>query len=347
MTVHTNRALLAVSVLAVALGIWVVLSAGRADVSPRDMLAMLGLLVGAYALGVLVHRWVVPVAFVGLAVMVYVLYVSQRPFSGAPLADPLNYANANGALYVQVAALSGLAAASTRQPGIVAPLVLATGAVASLPFVVGSAAAAAGAVIVVGATLLALTPLAGPLVKVAAALGIAAIMVTGAATALVAEHYGNGSPTDFCTRCPAGTTAIGPKPKIVAGLSERRIELWRDAERLGRVHPVFGVGPGRFRIVSPISRYDKDTRAAHSQLLEQAAETGLVGGLLLLGLALAVLLGITAASSKAGLVAVAAWTAFCLHTEVDYVADFVWVVVPAGLVAGLGSSGQHGSPSRG
>jgi O-antigen ligase len=156
-------------------------------------------------------------------------------------------------------------------------------------------------------------------------------VISLAGSVVVAERYGNGVPAD------------ADIDRASAALTERRIELWRDAGRLAVDHPVTGVGPGRFEEASRIAGLDPDTRAAHSAILETAAEIGIPGAALLVGAMLAVLGGLWSRGRAAApaMVAVAAWAAFCLHASVDYVGDFPAVVTTAGLVAGLGTAGTR------
>ena len=130
-------------------------------------------------------------------------------------------------------------------------------------------------------------------------------------------------------------SGIGDGPAASA-LSQRRVDLWSDAALLIRQEPIFGHGPQSFATASPTAASDPDTRAAHSELLQMAAETGLVGaGLLLLVVGWAYLALGRAAESGPAIVGAFAWSAFVLHALVDYVANFPLVVAAAGLALGL------------
>lgn len=72
----------------------------------------------------------------------------------------------------------------------------------------------------------------------------------------------------------------------------QRIGIWESSIRMALDHPVFGVGLGmyefygmeyNFPVEHQISRYGKYVNVAHSDLLQTAAELGLVGFLLFLG----------------------------------------------------------------
>ena len=76
----------------------------------------------------------------------------------------------------------------------------------------------------------------------------------------------------------------GPTGVLEKALTETRMALWHDAIDLTIRHPVTGVGIGRFAVASPVAAADPDRRHAHQEYLETAAETGLLGGVLLVGL---------------------------------------------------------------
>ena len=316
-----------VAVLATAvLAGWAALAASDDGGALAPMLTVLVLALVAFLAGLFLQRYATALAL-GIAVIVLLAALeSSNAFSTRPLAGPTNYANANAALYVQTAALAGLAAARCRQPPLRIALVAVAVVAAGLPLLIGSAAAAVGGVVVAAATLLGVVRPARS-TRLACVAGALTVTFACAGSVIVAERFGNGVPDD--------DRLTG----VAAALSERRIELWRDAGRLAADHPVTGVGPGRFDQTSPVARFDSDTRAAHSAPLEVAAETGLPGGAMLFVIVLAVLAGLWTRGPAAApaLVAVAAWSAFWLHADVDYVADFPAVVTIAALVAGLGT----------
>ena len=78
---------------------------------------------------------------------------------------------------------------------------------------------------------------------------------------------------------PSGIVGLG------TGLQDAgRASVWADSYRIFVDHPLFGVGPGGFAETSPTAREERDLRWAHNEFLQQGAETGLPGFLLLLGL---------------------------------------------------------------
>ena len=129
---------------------------------------------------------------------------------------------------------------------------------------------------------------------------------------------------------------IGDHLAARSELTQRRVSLWTDAVHLARHEPLVGYGPQSFATASPTAASDPDTRAAHSELLQVAAETGLVGaGLLLALVGWAYLALAHAAQPGPAVVGAVAWSAFALHALVDYVANFPLVVATAGLALGL------------
>jgi hypothetical protein len=304
---------------------WVALSARDDGGDFAEMAGSVGVLAAAYLVGRFATRWTVAVVALGCLVVAVSLARTGDPRSAGPLAPPLDYANADAALAVQAAALACLGAVLVRP--LIARTLLLTAAAGFVGYAVliGSAAGAAtGALVLAAGVWAMLRAPAGTRVlrSAAAVMALAAVAVT-----LV---LGATRDTDS-----SGAEA----------LTERRVALWHDAVDITVEHPLTGVGPGRFPQVSPTAMADADTQAAHSAVLEQAAETGIPGALLLVALMLWALLrtGPGDGGSRgrdagaAAMVAVAAWLALALHTSVDYVADYPAVLAVAGLVTGLGT----------
>ncbi|MEV7289108.1 O-antigen ligase family protein [Streptomyces sp. NPDC093252] len=124
-------------------------------------------------------------------------------------------------------------------------------------------------------------------------------------------------------------------------LTAYRVELWREALRLVEGEPLLGVGPGRFGELGPAP--DTPLAAdgkAHSALLQQAAEQGVIG-VALLGAAFGwVLLALwrTARPTPVALTAGAALTAVAAVAAVGNALSFTAVTVGAGLLAGLATA---------
>ena len=302
-------------VLLAALAGWSVLSAHLRGGSPRNMVGSLALLAAGYLLGRLTARWSWVVAVLSIGGFGAWVLVTPGAFSGGPLAGPLGYANANAALAVEVAAIALIAATRSRRTVARALLV-----VAALPVLAVAWFNQSWAALLPGLALFVITVIVlyrrprrsgAAIVTAAAIVGLAVV-----GQLLVATGTGDG---------PAARA-----------LSERRVDLWTDAVHLARQQPLFGHGPQSFATASPTAASDPDTRAAHSELLQVAAETGLVGaGLLLLIVGWAYLALARAPDPGPAIVGAFAWSAFAVHALVDYVANFPLVVAAAGLALGL------------
>ncbi len=266
--------------------------------------------------------WVVPFA---LAVAVLMLFIASGSpgWSGRPTAPPLYYGNANGAL-AAAGAGAALVAATLAPRRAVVPCILLAGVLVAATLAAESRAAALGVmvtvVLAVGAVL---SPaLRRPAVAVAAAMGVLAIGVS------LALGAGVGEDTEVAGAAEAGLTA-------------RRADLWHSALKLTRDHPVVGVGPRQFSERSPVAARDPDTGEAHSEPLQAAAELGLPGAALLVGIAAWALAGPLAgrrSSAAAGtlgptVAAVVAGTATA-QACIDYIAQFATVVLTVAAVLG-------------
>jgi hypothetical protein len=178
----------------------------------------------------------------------------------------LGYANANGALYAIGVGAAGLVVlrASLRSSAIAAAI--AAVGLALLPWLIQSKAAAGSAAVVLGVTFLLLhrrgrsMAWLRPAVVVAATIALVGTVTAGLLYTGDGEGDGGGS------------------------LTERRLVLWRDATEMALASPLVGQGPGRFGELSPTAQRDRDARWAHHEPLTLAAEAGLPGMLLLLGI---------------------------------------------------------------
>lgn len=145
--------------------------------------------------------------------------------------------------------------------------------------------------------------------------------------------------------------AAGADPVRLGERAGVRQELWAAAADLAREAPLRGVGPGDFAGRHPVST-DSDLRWAHHGPLQMAAETGVVGLVLLLGLSGWALVELRHASVRGGAdvaagVPVAAgaagWALVSLHACVDYVLHEPAVPL---LLAGLLGAATSGRPAR-
>jgi O-antigen ligase len=119
-------------------------------------------------------------------------------------------------------------------------------------------------------------------------------------------------------------------------LDRRRVALWNDALGLMSEHPVTGVGPGRFAESRTTAPGDPDARWAHQEFMQQGAETG-VPGLLLVLLVFGASFGwLWARADTLTAVAAGALAALGIHASLDYVLHFP--VIPIAAAAILGAS---------
>lgn len=237
--------------------------------------------------------------------------------SGGPLAGPVGYGNANGALCTLAVGAVLTAGFAWRSLVVRGVALVAAGGLTWMALQTGSQAA---------------TALSAALVALAVVL-----LVAGSLARLVPAA------TVLALLAAVGVTvALGVSPHETA-LSDRRAVLWSEAVDLVRSAPVDGVGVGAFATQAPTAVADADARWAHSVWLEQAAETGLPGGLLLLALGLlAVVAGqLRGRTSAAGAMGAATVGAVLVHASIDYVLSFPVVSVATSISVGLNLVAGH------
>jgi O-antigen ligase len=117
-------------------------------------------------------------------------------------------------------------------------------------------------------------------------------------------------------------------------LSGARHRLWGDALALWREHPLIGGGPGSFYEYSETARSEDHLYAAHSSILQVAAELGSVGVLLFLAVLISGALIASQGDPARGLIGVTAWCALAVHSMIDHLYEFPLVVLLAGVVIG-------------
>jgi O-antigen ligase len=121
-----------------------------------------------------------------------------------------------------------------------------------------------------------------------------------------------------------GVTAVvgvtGRGGLVGDALTKRRVQMWHQATTLMLRRPVTGVGPDRFREVSPIARRDPDFRWAHNEFLQQGAEQGVPGMLLLASLFLWALVGLHRFSSPGPIQALGAVAVTMLGVQASLLA---------------------------
>jgi O-antigen ligase len=135
---------------------------------------------------------------------------------------------------------------------------------------------------------------------------------------------------------PGGLTAA-----LEGQLTEHRVLLWQDALQLARRDPALGAGPGRFGELSPtVTQSLLPGGKAHSAPLQQAAEQGVVGVVLLAAVFCWALYSLwrSPRPTPVVLTAGAALTALAATASVGNALSFTTVTAGAGLLAGLATA---------
>ena len=299
--------------LVAVLGAWTALVAGDGDGRPAPVLWLLVGLVLAVAIGRAAASRGVPLSGL-VAVAVAGAAALTWPGVLAPAGAPTGYANANATL-LGLGALSAVGAARAAGSGrrgrwwsALAVLLLAS---------VPATGSVAGTIVVIGA---------GVILALAVRTGWSPLVI---GTGMVAAAL-----------CLGLTVAIasGSDPAGLGGRAGVRAELWAAAEELADEQPVVGIGPGRFEVRNPVTD-DDDLRWAHHGYLQVAAELGVVGLVLTLGLLAWAWAALWQASHRtdAAAVGAAALGAVATHATVDYVFHIPEVLIAAALLVGFGS----------
>ncbi|AXI76643.1 O-antigen ligase family protein [Peterkaempfera bronchialis] len=297
-------------------------AAGHSSARPEGVLLALLAVAAGYAAG-RVAGALLPTAAPAAAALAVGLLTALVPggLSGAPLAPPLHYGNADAALLALGVGAACCAAWSADRSAVRAALLALASVLTGLTLLVGSLTAFA-----TSAGVLLVSCAAGRLRRRGPLLAVLALCAALAAAGTVALARGAVPET--------------LRGHAVAELSERRIELWNDALVQTRLHPLLGVGPDRFGEQSPTVLADRDTDRAHSAPLQQAAEQGLPG-LALLACAYLWVLWALLRSPRPTPVAVsaaAALTGLAVHASIDYVLSFAAVTTGAGLLLGIATA---------
>ncbi|MER5519402.1 O-antigen ligase family protein [Streptomyces sp. NPDC002763] len=306
-----------------ACAVWPLLSAAGRDGRPEGVLLAVLAVAAGYAAGRMSGSlWPVAAPCVGGLAGLALAVAMPEVTAGPQFTTPLGHAGAVAALLVL--ATGGVCCAAWATP--VPALRFGLRALAAGIAVTGAAMGSAMGCVASAAVLLC-SLAAGRLRRRGpgiAGLALAAALVTGTVWAVAA----NVLPTGL-------TTALsGP-------LTERRVQLWRDALRLARRNSALGVGPGRFGELSgTASEALLPDGKPHSAPLQQAAEQGLVGVLLLAAAFCWILYALwrSTRSTPVALTAGAALTALAAVAAVGDALSFTTVSAGAGLLAGLATA---------
>ncbi len=271
-----------------------------------------------------VGRWVIPAVLVGIAGVLLLVDVGGI-LADAPLRGPFGYQNATGAFFFQ-ASVAGLMLAVSGPRALAVVGVLAAVGFAAVPLLAGS---------ITAGVLILILPLLVPALRGRGGARAAIVACAGLVAAALIVTTVLGAAYD-----PAGDRTGGLDRLADATLTERRLVLWSEALDIMGARPVVGVGPGRFERVSPTALSDDDAGWAHHGFLQQGAETGIPGLVLLLLLFLwgfARLWVTRVSDAMVGLGAVAL-AGLGVHATVDYVLHFAAVPVAAAALVGTATA---------
>ena len=297
-------------------GAWVIVSAVASGGNPLPMLATVAAVGLAVALGRKGDPIVVASVVAGAALMVAVAS-PLATYSSNPGHGIFDYANARAGFFVQGVAGAAILGLAVRGRGIRAIVAVVALGFAVVPFVARSYGAVAG---------LALVALALPLATTGR-MRRAAVGMLGLVTAvtLAASLW-------LAVNPPA------PEGPLAAALDARRISLWGDAVRMIETSPVTGVGPGVFDDLRTTALGDEDARWAHHDFLQQGAETGLPGMVLLVTAFGWAFVRLWSAGDPRAVLATAAVAALGMHASVDHVLHAPPIPVMAAALVGTATA---------
>ncbi|WP_189263600.1 O-antigen ligase family protein [Streptomyces fuscichromogenes] len=302
---------------------WPLISAAGHDARPEGVLLAVLAVAAGYAAGRMSGS-LLPVvapcagALAGLALAV----AMPRVPPGPQFTTPLGHTGAVAALLVLATGGACCAAWATPVPALRFGLRTLAAGIAVAGAAIGSAAGCVASAVVLLCSLAAgRMRRRGPGI---AGLALAAVLVTGTVWAVAANVL------------PAGLASALEGP-----LGEHRVRLWRDALRLAHRNSALGVGPGRFGELSgTASESLLPDGKPHSAPLQQAAEQGLVGILLLATAFCWILYALwrSPRSTPVVLTAGAALTALAAIAAIGNALSFTTVSAGAGLLAGLATA---------
>ncbi|MDN3024121.1 O-antigen ligase family protein [Streptomyces sp. S.PB5] len=303
---------------------WSLITAAVHDGRPEGVLLAVLAVAAGYAAGRICGA-ILPVAGLGAAALTGVALAAAAPHlsAGPEVVAPLGHAGATAAVLVLATGAACCAAWAVRAPALRLGLrVLAVGIMvtaAVLGSVGGSAACAA----------VLLSSLAAGRMRHHRAAGFAGLFLASTAvTGLVWAVAGRAVPEGLAV-------------SLEGQLTRQRIELWHDALHLAHRDAALGVGPGRFGELSTTAAQTLQSDGKpHSAPLQQAAEQGVVG-VVLLAAAFCWLLYTLWRSPRptpVALTAGAALTALAAIAAVGNALSFTTVSVGAGLLAGLATA---------
>ncbi|MHC0431749.1 O-antigen ligase family protein [Streptomyces sp. O3] len=253
---------------------------------------------------------------------------SSQGVPGSGAAPPLGHTGAAAALLILAAGAACCGAWASRRPAARVALRLLAVAVAGVALALGSMAGFAGAAGVLLCSLAAARMRYRALGLAGCAL--ATVVVTGLSWAVADDVLPDG-------------LAVS----LEGQLTQHRVLLWQDALTLAGNDPALGVGPGRFGELSDAAgRSPHGDSRPHSAALQQAAEQGVVGVVLLAAVFgwLLYALWCSCRPTPVVLTAAAALTGLAVLASVGNALSFTPVTAGAGLLAGLATSRPWATP---
>ncbi|MET7700648.1 O-antigen ligase family protein [Streptomyces sp. NPDC005485] len=311
-----------VAVLA-ACAVWSLITAAAHDGRPEGMLLAVLAVAAGYAAG-RISGALLPVAAPGAGALAGLGLALAAPHTtpGPQITSPLGHNGATAALLALSAGAACCGAWAARPPALRLALRLLAAAITATAALLGSTT---GFALCAGVLLCSLAAdRMRHRVLGLTGLALAAALVAGASWA-VAENV-----------LPDGLSV-----SLEGQLTEHRVLLWRDALRLARQEPALGAGPGRFGELSPTATQSVTPDGKpHSAPLQQAAEQGLVGVVLLAAVFCWVLYALwrTPRPTPIALTAGAALTALAAAAMVGNALSFTTVTAGAGLLAGFATA---------
>jgi O-antigen ligase len=306
-----------------ACAIWALITAGAHAGRPEGVLLAVLAVTAGYASGRILGA-LLPVAapcagaLAGLGLAV----AAPHTTPAALLTSPLGHSGATAALLALSAGAACCAAWAAHPPVLRLTLRLLAAGVVVTAAVLGSTT---GFVLCTGVLLCSLS--AARIRRRAlglACLALAAALTTGVSLAIAEDVLPDG----------LTSTLEGP-------LTQHRILLWRDALHLAREYPALGAGPGRYGELSPtVTQSLLPDGKPHSAPLQQAAEQGVIGVLLLAAVFCWVLYALwrSPRPTPIALTAGATLAALAVVASVGNALSFTTVTAGAGLLAGLATS---------
>ncbi|WP_327712758.1 O-antigen ligase family protein [Streptomyces sp. NBC_00464] len=320
-----NASDIAGALILAACAIWSLISAAGRETRPEGVLLALLAVAAGFACGRICGT-LLPVATAAVAALaalgMALVWRHGMPGATATVDTAPGHTGAGAALLVLAAGAACCAAAAARRESLRFALRLLALGTACASLGLGSVTGFAAALGVLLCSLAAVRTRRRLLAL--AGLALAAGLMAGLSWAVAQDVL------------PGGLTV-----SLEGRLTSYRVQLWQDAARLAGQHPWLGIGPDRFADLSPTAQQTLGSDGKpHSAALQQAAEQGVVG-VVLLAAAFGWLLYVlwrSPRSTAVALTAGAALTALAALASVGNALSFTPVTAGAGLLAGLASA---------